>query len=132
MKPEKIMDMLSKMACDVELFGNVQIAAAIVIKNEIISFGVNEHKTHPFQKKYAPNPMALYKHAENAAIINALNRVPKNDLKKATMYIVRVKKDHSWGMACPCEGCSKAIKEYGIKKVVYTTDVTNQFECKAA
>lgn len=121
--------MLAKMAVDVSSFANVQMAAAIVLKNEIISFGVNEHKSHPFQKRFAPNEHAIFKHAENSAIINALKRISENDLKKCTIYIARVKKDHSWGLACPCTGCQEAIHRYKIKKVFYTTDETNKYIC---
>ena len=120
-KDLKVLTLLSKMAEAVPPIRSARIAAAIVIKNDIVSFGINQMKTHPFQAKYARNDQAVYIHAENAAIMRALKKVDKEELRNATLYVARVKKPNNmWGMACPCEGCQKAIDKFGIKKVVYT------------
>ena len=122
-KDMKILALLSKIAEAVPPIRSARIAAALVIKNDIISFGINQMKTHPFQARYSRNDQAIYVHAENAAIMRALKKVDVEDLKKATLYVARVKKPNNmWGMACPCEGCQKAIDKFGIKKVVYTED----------
>ena len=87
-------------------------------------------RSHPIQKKYGKNDEAIYLHAEINAIVNSLNHVDKDDLRKADLYVYRVKKDisnpkhHKWvdGMSCPCEGCMSAIDAFKIKRVVYSTD----------
>lgn len=122
-KDVKILNLLSKVAEAVPPVRSARIASAIVIKGDIISFGVNKMKTHPFQAKYARNAQAIYVHSENDSIMRALKKVGRKELSNATLYVVRVKQPNNmWGMACPCEGCMKAINEFNIKTVIHTTD----------
>lgn len=37
-----------------------------------------------------------------------------------TLYVVRVLRDGTWGLAKPCHFCEKRLRDQGIKKVVYT------------
>lgn len=110
------------------------ISAAIVRKGRVISYGNNYMKTHPFQVKYSRNPESIFLHAEVNAIKNALRCIEVDDLLDCTLYICRQKysasdkKSMIDGMAKPCDGCMKAIVEFGIKKVVYTTDEQGVFE----
>ena len=125
MRHDKILNQLRVIAEDVEPVKTARIAAAIAIGGEIISIGVNQRKTHPLQARFTRHTSAIYQHAEISAIHNALKRVRQNDLARATLYVVRRRKNtetKDWedGMACPCEGCQKAIKYFDIKKVVYT------------
>jgi tRNA(Arg) A34 adenosine deaminase TadA len=125
MNHEKVLKQLRVIAEDVEPVKTARIAAAIAIGGEIISIGVNQRKTHPLQARFTRHTSAIYQHAEISAIHNALKRVRQNDLARATLYVVRRRKNtetKDWedGMACPCEGCQKAIKYFDIKKVVYT------------
>jgi tRNA(Arg) A34 adenosine deaminase TadA len=105
-----------------------RIASALVLKNEIISVGLNQKKTHPFQSKYASHHEAIYLHSETCAIYNALKRYDEEEIAKSTLYICRMKwgsdsKDFMVrGLAKPCKGCQNAIDEYRIKKVCYTID----------
>lgn len=130
----RVMNFLRRQAIDVKPVGSARIAAAVAIRNEVISLGHCQMRTHPFQARYAKNPDAIYLHAETNAISNSLNHVSKKDLSKATLYIRRVKlptKDSFEfvdGLAKPCAGCMRAIIAFGIKKVVYSTDVSDQFE----
>lgn len=58
-------------------------------------------------------------HAE----IAALKQLPKGiSLKNATMYVARISKGGVPSMSAPCINCQKALKEAGIRKVVYTID----------
>lgn len=119
----KILNILTKIAEAVPPVRSARLASAIVLKGDIVSFGVNQLKTHPFQAKYAKNDQALYIHSENAAIIRALKKIDKDDLKKSTLYVARVKNPGNvWGLACPCEGCMRAIDQFKIKTVVYTNN----------
>lgn len=126
-KDYKILDFLRRSAIDNNQC-RAKMAAAVTIKGRVISLGHNQMKTHPFQTEYAKNPDAIYLHAETSAIVNSLNHVDKDDLRRATMYIYRVKRPsntkRTWinGLAKPCEGCMRAIAEFGFKRVVYTTD----------
>lgn len=105
-----------------------KLAAAIVYRNKIISIGINSMKSHPLQAKYGKNEHAIFLHAEIAAIKNALRETSVEELSRCEIYIARIKKpsqfslEYGWGLAKPCEGCARAIAEFGLKKTVYTTD----------
>jgi tRNA(Arg) A34 adenosine deaminase TadA len=124
------MSLLEKMAEDVVPVANARITAAISYKGDIISFGMNELKSDPFQAKYSKNEQAIYRHAETSAIKNAIKRAGKLDLSDYTLHVCRIKYDDAprgkkrfiRGLARPCEGCSKAIKRFGIKNTFYTCD----------
>lgn len=104
-----------------------KLSAAIVHKGRIIAIGMNKMKSHPFQARFGKNKDAIFLHAEIAAIKNALRILDAKDLKNTSLYICRVKKEErdrqDWvdGLAKPCPGCLRAIAEFGIKQVVYTT-----------
>lgn len=124
----RFINLLSKVASDVAWEGNARLAAAVVHKNEIASFGVNEFKTHPFQAKFGRNNDSIYLHAETSAIKNALKVLDEDQLSKSTLYVCRVKfedlkrKKLIFGLAKPCEGCVRCIHTFGIQKVIYSLD----------
>lgn len=63
------------------------------------------------------------------AIKNFLKVLGTNEIENATMYVARVWKDGTWGMAKPCRfGCQQAIEAFNIKRVVYTTGKDSEFE----
>jgi deoxycytidylate deaminase len=101
-------------------------AAAIVYRNRIVAVGTNHFKTHPFQIKYRRRPDAIYLHAEVAAIKRAIWHLSEKELKRSMLISVRIKYDNRLnprlGMSKPCEGCQKAIAEFGIRHVYYTTE----------
>ena len=106
--------------------------------NDIHFYVVTEGNLGDFQKRFAKNPDAIYLHAETNAIRNSLNHMPPADLQQATLYINRQKHPphdtKAWvdGLAKPCAGCERAIIEFGLKRVVYTTEITNEYEVLTA
>lgn len=122
----KILDILFKIAETSN--GQYKLACAITHRKTILAFGVNSFKTDPFQKKYANKEEKIYRHAEVDAIKRVHNKFGKDILSKSTLYIVRIRRPYKgakhfvYGISAPCSGCSKAIKEFGIKKVIYTTN----------
>lgn len=133
----KIMQFTKRLAIDNPGVNNrMKLAASLVIKRDIVSVGVNVMRSHPIQKKYGKNDQSIYLHAEINAIVNSLNHVDKDDLRKADLYVYRVKKDMNdptrkhWvdGLSCPCEGCMSAIDAFKIKRVVHSTDTNNEYE----
>jgi deoxycytidylate deaminase len=129
-KHSRYMNVLSKIASDIEcpVGGNARLAACIVYRNDIVSFGVNMMKSHPFQAKYGKNPDSVFLHAETCAIKNALKYISEDELRKSTMYICRVKfydaerKNLVFGLSRPCAGCFRCINTFNIRKVVYSLD----------
>ena len=109
------------------LAGYQKLAACLVIQNRIIAFGENKTKSHPFQKRFGMNDLAIYPHAEVDCINNALKRIDRSELGRATLYVARLKKSspkgkYIQGLARPCSGCQEAIRKFQINRVVFTTD----------
>lgn len=122
-KDMKYISLLTKIAEAVPPVRSARLAAALVHKNEIIAFGVNKMKTHPFQKQYGKNPQAIFLHAENDCLLRAMKKVGREGIRGATLYVARVKNPGNvFGNACPCEGCRDAIETHDLGRVVYTTD----------
>jgi deoxycytidylate deaminase len=96
------------------------MAAAIVVGNRIISFGINQNiKGHPKQQ---PRP-GWIRQASIHAELDALIRADYNLISGSAVYVVRRKIiDGSYGLARPCNGCLKLLIDYGIKKIIYTID----------
>lgn len=87
-------------------------------RGKIISQGFNRLKTHPMQFEYAKRygiEEKIYLHAEMAALIKCREQ-------PYSMYIGRVMHNTSIGMCKPCPICQMAIKEAGVKYVMYTDE----------
>lgn len=118
-----ILEYLTKLAMNNEgVKGKWKLAAGIVLKNNLIATGVNSYKTHPMMAKYGKNSEAIFLHAEILCVKNALKMVEVSDLSRCSIYVVRVKKDSSYGNSMPCLGCQRAIEEFNFKSVVYFSE----------
>lgn len=124
----RILSQLKTMAEDTEPVANARLAACVVVKGSPVSFGRNSLKSHGFQMRYGKNVDSKFWHAETNAIYNALKRVHVEDLQRATLYVVRVKRPESlsrdWILANskPCSGCMKCITDFGIGRILYSID----------
>jgi deoxycytidylate deaminase len=123
------LNLLCKIAENTDFIFRSRHISAIVYHNNLISIGINEKKTSPFQKRFCGgNQHALYLHAETSSITKALRVIEENDLKNSSLYVARIKysggenSPFMWGLSKPCVGCQKAIIQYQIKRVVYTGD----------
>lgn len=87
------------------------IGSVIVKKNRVISVGHNSLKTHT----HSPHGFKST-HSEFKACWGAN---PK-DLKGASIYVYRQRRDGSLALARPCSSCYSFIKSCGIKYVYYT------------
>jgi len=127
-KQKKICDNLFSLACDHNSTVRARIMAAVVYKNQIISYGFNSKKSHPFVIPFQKNDDAIYLHAETDAIKNALKRITVEQLAKCDLYVIRAKQLSSTnrrmklGMSKPCKGCAKCISQFGLRNVIYGTD----------
>lgn len=82
----------------------------------VLSVGINSNRNDPSvigdaQLKYSV-------HAE----IAALRAWGGTNLKNATIYVARLGRSGDPMMSKPCENCQKALKEAGVRKVIYTID----------
>lgn len=124
---QRIKDMLTRLATEHEgVRGRIKLAAGVVYRKHLIATGVNSYKSHPMMLQYGKNSDSIFLHAEIDAIKNALRVVTQEQLAKCDLYVVRVKKNkrgqYVYGLAKPCEGCSRAIATFGLKEVYYTED----------
>jgi len=120
-RTKKIFRDLTSVAAATPKVANHRLAAAIVSKGKIISIGSSSYKSSPFQKKYAADEHKIFLHAEISAIKKALRSLTVDELKATSLYVCRVK-SRGWGNSKPCIGCQRAIVEFGIKNVWYTTE----------
>ena len=110
-----------------------RIAAAIVRKNNVISIGINQKKTDPFQAKYGRDEHSIFHHAEIRAIKQAKRLLGTDDLSFYDLYVCRAKwlddrhQVLSWGSSKPCKGCHSCISNYGVRRVIYSVG-HEQFE----
>jgi deoxycytidylate deaminase len=115
----KVLSNLAEVAAATPKVSNFRVAAAILYKNRIISYGVNSYKTSPFQKRYSKNEYAIHFHAEIAAIKNSLRYLTVDQLSKAQLIVCRINVN-GLAMSKPCTGCQRAIAEFGIRDVYYS------------
>lgn len=114
--PKKIIELAIKEAEKVAF--KFRVGAVIYHRARyVVGRGYNKpHKTHP--KSFHP-----YKtiHAEFDAILN-LGSYESGiwELDGASIYVHRLKKDGSPGLAKPCEACATMLAWAGIKNVYYS------------
>lgn len=89
-----------------------RLGAVVFMGNKIIGCGWNQmNKTH----LQSPHPYKFI-HAE----FNSLLGIKRGDLRRASIYIHRLKKDGSTGLAKPCNSCAGFLSYVGIKKVYFS------------
>ena len=116
---------LAKNIAELSDFPRSHIGCVVVYKGKVISTGYNCTKTHPLQKVYNgerfeddSTPHSL--HAETHAL--CLIRNVDIDWNKVVIYNYRQHKDGSYGLARPCKSCMKLIRDFGVRKICYTTN----------
>lgn len=95
-----------------------RVGAVVYRSSNVFYVGYNKaDKTHP----RSPHPFRSI-HAEFDAVLQAVRFLnPWNDsLKGFKVYVHRLKKDGSDGLAKPCEWCQKMLAQVGIKEISYS------------
>lgn len=103
----------------------IKVGSSIYKGNRFISRAVNENKTHTAVVRYndvLPFTKEPFLHAEMSALIKASKIIDEREFKDCTLYVARKLNCGGYGLARPCRACMEAIKEFGINKIVYTTD----------
>lgn len=90
------------------------MGAVLANKRPIIACS-NVVRTHP---KYAYDECHQTIHAEARCVMynNGTN------LKGTTIYVYREHADGSPALARPCNDCYQLLKDFGVKKMIYTID----------
>jgi len=89
--------------------------AVIVKSNRVLSVGINKFRNHP---DIIPESM-IKKSCSTHAEIDALKKI-NYDAKNATIYVARVNNNGQPMLSRPCNNCYIAIKDAGVKNIVYT------------
>jgi tRNA(Arg) A34 adenosine deaminase TadA len=132
----RIMNTLRVIVEDVPPVTGTRMAAAVAIRGTVLSMGNNQLRTHPFAARFGKNPDALFWHAETKAIHNFIRKHHPDDLQKATLYVMRIKRpltnNKKWvmGMARPCKGCYACVQDFGIPRVVFS-NADGGFSCES-
>lgn len=93
-------------------------SSLIVRGGNILSIGINLPSQNGFCRTYTEHNQTQI-HSEFSAI-NQIRR--KVNVRGATMYNCRMNRHGMIRMSKPCPSCEKMLRNYGLKKVVYTTD----------
>src|SRR5258705_953240 len=87
-----------------------RVGAIIVTRSKFVVAGHNKLKTHP------RSPSIWSIHAEVDAVIG----VPRDELKGATICVVRVTKQGLLAMSKPCSGCMGILLECKIARIGFS------------
>lgn len=126
-KDKAIFASLNEIASAMRPISGKRVAAAITYKN-ITIIATNSYRSDPFAAKFATNCDAIYLHAETQVLKHAIKILTPKELRRSTLCVLRLKHpsgtNHKLcsGIARPCEGCQRAINEYKIGRVLFTTD----------
>lgn len=91
-----------------------RIGAVIVKGKTVVAARSNSYRENRYLRSW---PKYIYMHAELAAISSR----GMEACDGTSLYVARVRRDGSLGMAKPCEHCQKLIAQVGIKRVYYTS-----------
>lgn len=110
-----------------DCYERLKVVSFLIYKGKIVNFGVNSSKTSPMQfyyrKKTKLATIENFLDKEHAEI-NCLRRTYFGDFNIRDIELVVISKRHngSYRLARPCPTCMGAIRDYGIRKVWYTTN----------
>lgn len=102
-----------------------------VSNGKIIGRGYNHHRCCTHDGFILKNKYTC--HAEISAIRNAHHNInsysinipnPKN-IKKISLYIVRIDVNNNLKNSAPCIECTKILNKLGIKQIIYSLDNNN-------
>jgi len=107
-----------QLALDVAAESELRFRVGAVVVNRWGDWAAcNVSKTHPQLKRHG-YPEWSDLHAELRAVLMA----GESDCKGATVYVGRLKRNGTVGLAKPCEYCMAVLVNVGVKRVVWTTE----------
>ena len=95
-----------------------KVGAVITKGSKVLSCACNVAGSFTFRAKGIHTPIILPRHAEVMAVLYA----GIENVREATIWVWRQKKDDAPGIARPCDRhCIRFLKFVGVKTAVYTT-----------
>lgn len=113
-----ILRVAHKIALNIRPVRHQRTVAIIYNKRYIVSIGIAQMKTHPFQKKHGGENKP-YLHAEVHAILSAMKMLGQ-DLTGMSMYVHRINSRNKIDIAMPCSTCRAVMTSVGMD--FYHTD----------
>ena len=109
-------------------FKRARVGCVAVIGNKIVATGFSQQRTHPMQDYY--NQFRNFRGQKNVdaklhseiAMLSSVQHIDGIDWSKADVYIYRLCRSRPHGISKPCEACSRALADYGVRNVYYTSD----------
>ena len=104
------------------------IGAVCVYKGSIVASACNSNKTSPLQAKYnvyrySGNSTLPKAHAETILLQRLRWRFGDSiQWNKVHIYLYREYADGTLAPSRPCPSCMAMLREYGVKKISYTTE----------
>lgn len=92
-----------------------KLGCVIFKGNKVLGKGFNINKTHP---KFGSG-FASCIHAEGGALMNAISNTSLKKVRGSHAVVYR----RNDNLAKPCIDCQELLKEYGIKRIHYTTGI---------
>lgn len=102
--------------------GRINIGAAIVKGNYVVSEGVNKNKTHTLQHYHNIKTSYLAPIPNIHAEIDALIGSRYNDLSGCEIFVYRTMMDGTLGNCKPCRSCRDALSKAGVRHLYYTDE----------
>lgn len=101
-------------------------ATALSKQGKVLGTATNQyHKSHPLAKLYSIkaglSDQRVYIHAELGAIL----RTGDSKVNTTSVHTILVQRFHNNGAlanAKPCKSCQLMLKDFGVKKIVYTDE----------
>jgi deoxycytidylate deaminase len=107
------MNGMLKLARNISLYSTFKYkVGAVIAKKNPISVGFNQQKSHPTYSIGINTTV----HAEMGALIHA----QFDDLSDSVVYVYREDRQGFPAIARPCEKCLQALKDRGVKKMIYS------------
>lgn len=96
-----------------------RVGAVLVKGNRLIASGYNQIRGH---RSLRSNHWDNALHAEMHCLLNALKSVSIEDIAGSTMFVSRIKRDGSTGLALPCDNCFEILQKFRIRRIIFTTE----------
>lgn len=103
-----------------------RVGCALASGSRLITTASNMLRSHPIQCDYNFRREFPVERHNIHAEISALMKIRHREYKNLKIYVIRIRKDGTIGMARPCKACMEALRDYGVKTVFYTTNKEGQ------
>lgn len=98
-----------------------RLGAVLARRTKVISVGWNNmEKTHTLMEKYRRYRVSytVGLHSE----VHACLDVSRDEIIGSEIYVVRIRKDSSFGIAKPCQICTRVLHHMGVVVAYYSTE----------